>query len=188
MHAHDPADTGGCAVLTEHLAQSLRPFPGSDANSSTRQCCCHQVLRGRSRRLEVRYCRFDGSRIPLGPPGLDGINCSLLHRRVHNLDRCIQIGQQWVRLCGGELVQPHHNVITRLDSRPPLGVRGHKLLLHVAALHRRHGPAHVQNPIDLRPGARHNLRGLLCDHHGTGEDVVVLKQIRFVREHLLNPQ
>ena len=85
-----------------------------------------------------------------------------------------------------EVVHPDHDLIAGLDSAHPLGVRSHKSRFQL--VDRRERAAELQNLVEFGLGGLHQLGCLGLDDMGSGEDVVVLEQVRFMGQHLLDTE
>ena len=126
--------------------------------------------------------------VPPGPPGPHGLLRGVLHRRVDDHDRGVEVGGQRIGLGGLEPVDTDDDVFTALHPPAPLGQRADHRALHVPGLDRRDGAAELLDARHLGRGALDQLGDLLLDDDRAGEEVLVLEEVGLVGQHLLQPQ
>ena len=86
------------------------------------------------------------------------------------------------------LVDPDDDLLPRLHPRATLGMGLDELGLHIAALDGSYRPAHRCYPVHFRARIGDELIHESFDDVRASEDVVVLQQVGFVGEDLLDAQ
>ena len=104
-------NSGGCAVLTEHLTKGSGPFTCGHTCTCARKRGLHQVGLGGSLGSESGQGCVHRRLIALGTPRDEGVNGLLLNGGVDALDCRVEIGQQRVRFRRLEGIDAHHDVI-----------------------------------------------------------------------------
>ncbi len=175
-------------VLTEGIPQDPGPLPCGHPDPGAGHRRGHQVRIGLGRVPQAPQRLVHGARVAPGPPGGEIDTDGGLHRRVDGLDRRAQVGEQRVRLGGGEGVHADHHVLAGLDAHPTVRLRADELGLHVAAFDRGHRTAHRLHPVDLALGRFDQFGHPPFDDDRAFEDVGVLQQVGLVGENLLDAQ
>ncbi len=188
MHRRSGGHPGRSPVLAEHLPQGTGPLTGGDAHAGAGERGRHQVRVGLRRVPQALEGIVHDARVTAGPPCLDVGAGGLLHGRIHRLDRRRQVGEQRVRLGGGEGVHAHHHVLARFDAHPAGRMRTDEFGLHVAAFDRGNRATHGLHPVDLGLGGLGEVGHPALHDDGALEEVGVLQQVGFVGEDLLDAQ
>ena len=91
-------------------------------------------------------------------------------------------------LGGRERIDANDCVFSTFNAGATKSMRRDQLALHVTRFDGSNRTTHIKHPSDFILCFGHQLRNLGLNDNRPGEQVVVLKQIALIREHLLNPQ
>ncbi len=178
------ADAGRRPVGAERVAQRLRPLAGRHAGARRGDRRRHDVLVRCGHPGQVRERRLHGGVVAPLAPGHERLALLGLDGGVDHEDAAV-LGQGR-RLGLREAVHAHQHLLAGLDPGDPRPVGLDERRLHVRD--RLDRAALLGDPVELRPGALHELGDEALHHDRALEQVGVLEQVGLVGQHLLDPQ